>query len=66
LAKKNIGIALMKKDGTIQLQLRAESGIGTIGDAQFTYSPSDPNYSKILQHLGGLKPGETKPVPPWD
>lgn len=63
---KSIGTATMKDDGTIIMMLRAEdpSG-GAMGDAMFIYKPDDPKYQEILKHLGGLKPGETKPVPPW-
>ncbi len=65
-AGASIGVATMEKDGTIILQLRAEGPGPTIGDALFKYPPKDPQYSKILSHLGGLRPGESKPVPPWD
>jgi hypothetical protein len=27
--------------------------------------PSDPRYQEVLKHLGGLKPGDDKLVPPW-
>lgn len=60
----SIGSAKMKEDGTLVLQLRAE-GDGIIGDAYITYEPDDPRYQETLDHLGGLKPGEEKPVPPW-
>ncbi len=62
---KSIGSATMKEDGTIVLQLRAEGPGGMIGDALITYKPDDPKYKETLEHLGGLKPGEEKPVPPW-
>lgn len=63
----SIGAATMAADGTIVLQLRA---VGTgphpiIGDGRITYAPADPQYQAVLRHLGGLRPGETKPVPPW-
>ncbi|MBI4532465.1 MAG: hypothetical protein HY711_00850 [Candidatus Melainabacteria bacterium] len=61
---KSIGVAYMDQDGTITLQLRAE-GAGAIGDAILTYQKSDKDYAKILLHIGGLKPGGYKPVPPW-
>lgn len=54
----------MKADGTIVLQLRAEAG-DTQGDALFVYPPSHKQYKQILDHVGGLTPGQTKPVPPW-
>jgi hypothetical protein len=62
---KSIGSAKMLDDGTIVLDLRATGG-GALGDARLTYAPGDPNYQGILRHLGGLRPGEQKQVPPWE
>lgn len=59
-----IGTAQMKPDGTIILDLRAE-GPGITGDARFVYPPTHDQYQSVLAHLGGLNPGEEKPVPPW-
>jgi hypothetical protein len=61
----SIGSARMEKEGTIVLQLRAESAGGAVGDALLRYSPGDPRYKEILRHLGGLEIGQEKPVPPW-
>lgn len=63
----SIGSASMTADGTIVLLLRAESGQHPelVGDALFEYPPSHPQYKQVLDHLGGLRPGENKPVPPW-
>jgi hypothetical protein len=55
----------MEADGTVVLYLRAEGVGGSIGDARLVYAPTHKDYRKILEHLGGLKPGERKPVPPW-
>lgn len=66
MQEKSIGVAKMEKDGTLILMLRAESDSGIRGDAQFRYQKTDPDYNKILQHIGKIKPGETKNVPPWD
>ena len=60
----SIGTATMLADGTIILNLIARDR-GIIGHGQFTYAPGDPQYVAVLKHLGGLKPGESKPVPPW-
>lgn len=60
-----IGTATMLPDGTIQLRLRAPLPGGGSGEGELDYKPDDPDYQKILAHLGGLKPGETKPVKPW-
>jgi hypothetical protein len=59
-----IGVARMKPDGTIILDLRAE-GPGVVGDAQLVYAPTHEQYQSVLEHLGGLQPGEEKAVPPW-
>ena len=61
----SIGAATMTPDGTIRLQLRADGPDGAQGDALLLYPRSDPEYAKVLAHLGGLEPGESKPVPPW-
>ncbi|MCC6788642.1 MAG: hypothetical protein IT547_12450 [Hyphomonadaceae bacterium] len=61
----SIGVATMSAERVITLQLRATSSGGAVGDALLTYAPGDPNYADVLTHLGGLEPGETKPVPPW-
>ena len=63
--EKSIGTATMKADGTVILQLRAEGKNNIIGDALLEYKPSDKNYKKIIDHIGGLKKGETKSVPSW-
>ena len=60
-----IGSATMTKDGAIILNLRAEAADGTIGDSRFVYPKNHKQYLEILKHLGGLKPGQSKPVPPW-
>jgi hypothetical protein len=62
---KSIGVATMAEDGTITLMLRAEGPGGIRGDALLTYKKSDPGYADILKHLGGLRVGEEKYVPPW-
>ena len=50
----------MAPDGTITLTLQQGQAA-----AALAYKPGDPNYARILSHLGGLKPGQHKPVPPW-
>jgi len=62
---ESIGVAWLEKDGTLVLQLRAEGPGGATGDALIKYKPTDKSYGKILRHIGPLKKGETKPVPPW-
>lgn len=59
-----IGSATMTDDRTIVLDLRAE-GPGIVGIARLTYPPSHPDYWRIFNHLGGIRPGECKLVPPF-
>jgi len=65
-AAMSIGTATMLPDGTVVLDLRAGGLAGTpVGDGRLTYPPNHPQYREILEHLGGIRPGETRPVPPW-
>lgn len=61
-----IGIANMTKDGTLMLKLRATSNDGAEGESLLIYSKEDDDYESIINHLGKIKPGETKLVPPWN
>ena len=65
IEETSIGSATMTADGTIVLSLRAEGPGAVIGDTQLRYPKNHPDYQKILAHLGGLQPGESKPVSPW-
>jgi hypothetical protein len=63
-AAKSIGVATMLANGTILI------GIGGGPDldrarAVLMVEPGDTNYQSIVDHVGGLKPGESKPIPPW-
>jgi hypothetical protein len=60
----SVGRAKMSTDGTITLQLRS-LWPNPIAETQLVYAPDDPQYDEIKHHLGGLKPGESKPVPPF-
>jgi hypothetical protein len=61
----SIGVAWLEPDRTLVMQLRAESKDKALGDALLRYKPDDPAYRRMLDHVGELKPGERKPVPPW-
>lgn len=54
----------MLDDGTIVLDLRTNDS-GLIGESRLSYAKSNKDYSMILKHIGGIKPGEAKSVPPW-
>jgi hypothetical protein len=60
----SIGVGTMDAQGVITLQLMAR-GDGAVGDAVLVYRPGDPHYAEIKAHLDPIKPGDSKPVPPW-
>ncbi len=57
----SIGTASMAPDGTITLNIRASGAF----DGALAYKKGDPNYARMLSHIGGLAPGEKKPLPPF-
>lgn len=63
---KSIGSATLRPDGVLELMLRAEGPGGMVGDSLVTYAPDDINFKKVFEHLGGIKVGEVKPVPPFE
>jgi hypothetical protein len=65
VAEESIGTATMEADGTIVLHLFARGPGGMHGQGVLRYPVSDPKYKEILEHVGPLKPGETRPVRPW-
>ena len=38
---------------------------GIHAHTRLVYPPTHPAYADVLEHLDGLKPGESKLVPPW-
>jgi hypothetical protein len=64
-AERPIGVAWMDDDGTLVLQLRMEGPGGIVGDSMYEYAPDHPEYEETLKHIGGLIPGQSKPVKPW-
>jgi hypothetical protein len=62
--EKSVGMAHMLENGTI---LVGVSGPDADSQAQavLMVQPGDSTYQPLLDHIGGLKPGETKPIPPW-
>jgi hypothetical protein len=77
----SIGAAEMDLSGTIRLHLHAptrstldQSILPVVprsaAEERFGYGEIELNrwdlhYDDILRHLGGLRPGQIKPVPPW-
>ncbi len=64
-SQDSIGECWMEEDGTIKMRLIALAP-GLRGHGEFTYAPDHAQYEEVLKHVGPLKPGEKKLVPPWD
>src|SRR3954463_2870903 len=62
--EKSIGMARMLADGTILVGVAAR-GSNDRAQAVLMLEPGDTQYQPLLDHIGGLKPGETKSIPPW-
>ncbi len=57
-----IGMASLLPDGTLIIDGSTRYKDGSVVDDRTAWSTDNPNYKKVLTHLGGLKPGERKPV----
>jgi hypothetical protein len=61
----NVGSAYMQPDGTLEMSLRTETDDGTIGEALLVIPRADPRYKDMVAHLGGIRPGEGRTIPPF-
>ena len=59
----SVGRAQMSANGAITLRLHT-LWPQRFAESERVYAPNDPQYDFIKRHLGGIAPGETKPVPP--
>jgi hypothetical protein len=59
----SVGTATMPDDGTITLRLHA-LWPQPYSESRRVYAAGDPHYGFVKRHLGGIAPGQTKPVPP--
>jgi hypothetical protein len=60
-----IGEAWLESDGSLTMHLMRDAD-GHPLDATLSYGKKDKDYNSTIQHIGGLKPGEHKLVPPVD
>src|ERR1700687_1135209 len=60
----SVGVATMLENGTILIGIRGPAVDGPL-QAVLMIEPGDTNYQQIIDHVGGLKPGQTKSIPPW-
>ena len=63
-SEPSVGVARMMENGTILIGIRGPGVDGPL-QAVLMVEPGDNNYQQIIDHVGGLKPGETKSIPPW-
>ena len=61
---ESIGTAEMAASGTITLHLKS-LWPDPHEDSDLTYAPDDLQYDDIKKHLGGIAPGQLKPIPPF-
>jgi hypothetical protein len=57
-----VGVASMEKDGSLRMQYRSIDH-GMVAEAQELVPKDDSKHKQYLDHLGGLKVGESKPIP---
>lgn len=60
-----IGSATMAGDRSIRLALVSTACGGTTAHGEFVVQPGEPRHAEILNHVGGLAPGQTRPVRAW-
>jgi len=63
-AASSIGVAAMLQNGTILVGVRGPDPDSSL-QGVLMVEPGDSTYQQLIDHVGGLKPGETKPIPPW-
>jgi hypothetical protein len=60
---KSMGVATMLSDGTIVYTIRGDAIHSDLKSVVWKYSVGSTGYSWALQNVGGIKSGETKPIP---
>ena len=60
----SIGVATMDEDRVITMHIRSLPP-GPIAEGTFKYAPDSKDYLDMFSHLGGIVPGQSKPVKPW-
>jgi hypothetical protein len=60
-----IGTVFMRPDLSLSIRLRSVQCDGMLAEGILDLKPGEPNYQVVIDHVGGLQPNETKPVPAW-
>lgn len=64
-SSSSIGTAMALKDGTIIYHVNGEAVGEGPGSVVWRFPVDSPGYADALEHIGGIKPGERKPIPPY-
>jgi hypothetical protein len=59
------GVATLKEDGQICLQMRTEEPDMPVAEGYFCKKPSDPGYADIREHVGPISIGKEKEFDPF-
>lgn len=62
MPREYIGVAYMDKDRALHVVFGGEKD-GEHMDARMKYEPGAPGYEEMVLRVGGLEPGESKPIP---
>ena len=60
-----VGMAMLKPNGELHMQWRSWDR-GMLAEFFEIVKPGDPRHAAYLRHVGGLNPGETKPIPAFE
>jgi hypothetical protein len=60
-----IGSVTMRPDRSLHMRLSSAQCDGTVVEWSFDIEPAQANYQSTIDHVGGLRPNETKPVAAW-
>jgi hypothetical protein len=60
-----IGSVTMRPDRSLHMMLRSVECNGMVAEGAFDIKAGQKDYQSTIDHVGGLQPNETKPVPAW-
>lgn len=61
-----IGEATMLPDGSLSVKIKPDGPPQRGETGAVVFKPDNPRYKEILAHVGDMKPGERKPIAPWN
>jgi hypothetical protein len=61
-----IGEATMLPDGSLSVKIKSDGPPQRGEGGAIVFKPDNPRYKEILAHVGDMKPGERKPIAPWN